>query len=150
MLLHYSCFLGDDIQDLDLELKGCVWGHLPNTLVTIPQFWLVHENGALSESKRGQRGRICEESEQVRNDSLGSTSCHHPPGNSISTHQTHGTPRSGRSAHCLSPSPTDLTFPPRLMPSTPAESAGGGLGPPLPEKRPPALSLIFLTGLALT
>jgi hypothetical protein len=43
-----------------------------------------------------------------------------------------------------------LTFPPRFMPSTAVDSAGGGFGPPVPENKPPALSEIFFTGCSET
>ncbi len=36
-----------------------------------------------------------------------------------------------------------LTLPPFFIPKTAVESAGGGFGPPCPEKSPPALSVIF-------
>ena len=42
------------------------------------------------------------------------------------------------------------TFPPVFMPRTAELRAGGGLGPPVPAKRPPAVSVIFFTAAPAT
>ncbi len=58
-------------------------------------------------------------------------------------------PTAAEEVHAIAGS-NRVTFPPRFIPSTAVERAGGGFGPLLPEKSPPALSDIFLTGWADT